>query len=293
MLSPFLTPILLIFLIALCRGASFLFIKYGIDTIPIFTLVFLRVAIATVVLGGYLLVKRISFSGDSKSWRVIIIIGIVGNVIPFSLVSFAEKHIDSGLTGLLIGTVPMFVFILAFFLAKDEAIDKAKVFGVVLGLIGVGIIYYPEISFNNVENMIAILSAVLAAIAYAISTILAKKVKNVKPEMIATAVTFIAAITLVPAVIYEQPNFPQFSLNSLYATIALGVISTAIPFVIMYGLIASKGATYFTMNNYLIPIVALALGIVFADEVLTIELTIASVFIFAGIYMCISKRFRS
>ncbi len=286
-------PILLIVVVAVCRGASFLFIKFGVESIPVFTLVFLRVGIAALVLIAYLLIRRIKPGGDFKSWCIIAAMGVIGNIVPFSLVSYAEKSIDSGLAGLLIGMVPMFVFILAFFFVKDEVIDKAKILGVVSGLIGLAFIYYPEISVQNIDNVTAVFAVLLAAVSYAASTILAKKVKDIEPEVIAAAVTTVAAIVLIPVAIFENPDYSGFSAQSWYATIALGVVSTAIPFVIMYGLIAAKGATYFTLNNYLIPLVALVLGVVFANEVLSVELVVASIFILAGIYLCVSRRFRT
>ena len=290
---PALIPILLIVAVAVCRGASFLFIKFGVESIPVFTLVFLRVGIAALILIAYIFIRHIKPGGDFKSWCIVVAMGVVGNVIPFSLVSYAERSIDSGLAGLLIGMVPMFVFILAFFFAKDEVIDKAKILGVVSGLIGLAFIYYPEISVQNIDNITAVFATLLAAAAYAAATIFAKKVKDIEPEVIAAAVTTVAAIVLIPAVIFENPDYSEFSAQSWYATIALGIVSTAIPFVIMYGLIAAKGATYFTMNNYLIPLVALVLGAIFANEVLSVELVVASIFIFVGIYLCVSRRFIS
>ncbi len=228
-MSPALIPILLIVVIAVCRGASFLFIKFGVESIPVFTLVFLRVGIAALVLFAYILIRHVKPGGDFKSWCFVVTMGIVGNVIPFSLVSYAEKSIDSGLAGLLIGMVPMFVFILAFFFAKDEIIDKAKILGVVSGLAGLAFIYYPEISVQNIDNITAIFAALLAAAAYAASTIFAKKVKNIEPEVVAAAVTTVAAIVLIPFVIFESPDYSEFSTQSWYATIALGIVSTAIP----------------------------------------------------------------
>ena len=115
---------LFLLIIALGRGAAFLFIKIGVQSIPILSLVFLRVSIAAALLLAFVFFNKYTFPKERNDWFLLILIGIVGNIIPFSLVGYAELTLDSGITGVLIALVPIFVFILGHI--YDERKEKLK-----------------------------------------------------------------------------------------------------------------------------------------------------------------------
>ena len=281
---------LFLLIIALGRGAAFLFIKIGVQSIPILSLVFLRVSIAAALLLAFVFFNKYTFPKERNDWFLLILIGVVGNIIPFSLVGYAELTLDSGITGVLIALVPIFVFILGHIFTKDEKLNVNKSIGALIGFFGVILLSSPPISINPKLYFVAILAGIGAAFSYSAATIIAKKLGKIEPSVISASVLSIAAVILLPiALIVDFPLSTEITSISIASVIALAVISTAIPFVLMYRLIASKGASFFTLSNYLIPIVAVLLGIAVLDEHIRLAEMLGIAVILVGIALCSGK----
>ena len=278
---------LFLLIIAVCRGSAFLFIKIGVETLPVFSLVLLRVSLASAILILFVLFKKYPLPKSRNQWLLLILIGVVGNIVPFSLVSYAELTLDSGIAAVLIGLVPLFVFILGHFFTEDEKLNINKSIGVVLGFSGVVLLSNPPLSIDLLRYLVAVLAGAGAALAYAASTIIAKKLGDIEPSVTAAAVLFFATITLLPVVLVVDFPLPSgISSASILSGVALAVFSTAIPFVLMYRLIASEGASFFTLHNYLIPIVGVILGVIILDEHIRLNELLGTAIILVSITLC-------
>lgn len=284
------TAFLLLLIIALCRGTAFLFIKVGVESIPVLSLVLLRVSIAAALLLAFVRFNKYPFPKARNDWLLLILIGIVGNIIPFSLVAYAELTLDSGITAVLIALVPIFVFILGHIFTADEKLNMDKSIGVLVGFFGVILLSNPPLLSDWRPYVVAILAGIGAAFAYATSTIIAKKITGIEPGVTAAVVLSVATVVLLPIVlVVDFPLSAGITPVSTAAAIALAVVGTAIPFVLMYRLIASKGASFFTLSNYLIPIVAVLLGIAILDEHIRLAEIVGIAIVLVSVALCSGK----
>jgi len=277
----------LIFLCALCWGPSYLFIKVAIQDIPPLTLVLTRVVIAWVILYTICLIqKRTSFDWKNQ-WRHFAVLGISLNVLPFFLISFGELYISSSLAGFLNSFTLIFTAILSHFFGSHDPFTKNKLFGVILGIFGLGVIYLPLVFQEGVKNNVGALLIILACLSYATGTVYARShlQKKIPGIVVLTAQLGIAALVLIPLSLFiDRPftlAFPSYP--ALGGAIGLGVIGTAIGFLFYYKVIQLAGATYASFSVLLVPMLAMFLGAVFLGEVLTWNLYAGTLLILMGV----------
>ena len=136
--------LLLLFILGAIWGTSFLFIKIVVGEVPPMTLVAGRLGLAAAVMWAFLRLRGVSFPRGRRLWGVYAVTGLLNGALPFSLISWGEQYIPSGLAALLQSTTPIFTIILAHFLTHDERFTTKKVLGIVLGFVGVGLLMWPE-----------------------------------------------------------------------------------------------------------------------------------------------------
>lgn len=262
--------ILILILISATRGSSFIFIKLGIEQMSVTALVFLRVAIASAFLFTVLKLSGRSTRVGRRDMAFLVLIAVLGNVIPFYLIGFAEQKLDSSITSVVVTLVPVFVLILAHFFTDDERITVMKVIGVLISFCGILTIFLQKIYFEG-GSAIYLLSALLSALFYAMSALVAKRISDTKPEVTSAFVLMIATLVMLPFFVADISVNPlDISLLTVGTVMGLAILATAIPFVLMYKLIAEQGASFFSLNNFLIPIIALFLGVTLLGETLSV-----------------------
>lgn len=139
-----LTDWVLLVALSIVWGGSFLFIGIAVKELPPFTIVLLRVALAAATLHIVLRILRMPMQWDARSWRAFFGMGLLNNVIPFSLIVWGQTHIASGLASILNATTPIFIVIVAHILTTDERMTKGRIAGVLLGLAGVIVLIGPQ-----------------------------------------------------------------------------------------------------------------------------------------------------
>ena len=253
-------------------GSAFFAIKIGLDTFSPISVASLRLIIASLFLlfFFYFQKKKIIFSKDV--FLLLLIVGIIGNFVPFYLISWAEQFIPSSTAGMLMAIGPIITLILAHFLTKKDKFTFNKLFSIIIGLIGVFFIFdinlFENFLFNNFLDLFAKSLVVLAAFGYMLSNIIAyEKLQKIDSFTITTFATTFGALFSLPFFIYNLSTSSfNFNSNSLYAIIYLGIFPTAIAFQFRYYITKTSGPVFLSYVAYLIPAFAVIWGYILLSE---------------------------
>jgi drug/metabolite transporter (DMT)-like permease len=250
-------------------GASYLLIKYALEGFSPAEIVFLRVALAATVL-----IAVIRWQGRAtwaalrdapKRPKLALLLGFTAIAAPFLLITFGEKAVPSGLTAVLISPASLFVAAFAPFLDRSEAIDRAQAGGLAIGLVGVALLVGLE-TVHSLSQFLGALAILGASALYALSSFVVKGPFRGVPAITASAISCAvgAVCTLPVAAATGHSGAP--GTRAILAVVALGVVGTALAFVIFYRLIAELGAGRASLVSYLAPGVALIYGATLLDE---------------------------
>ena len=274
----------LLFLLGLIWGSSFLFIKYTVLSLKPLTAVFLRMTVATLCLFIYLKIKKIILPIKKKDFINYFIIAVLGNVFPFFLVSWAEISINTNVTGIIMGLMPITTVFLAYFFVKEEKINFYTFLGIFIGFLG--LFFLLDVISNKNINLFPHYAVILGTISFAVATIYARKIPNFNPLYILTGSTYFACIILLPLVlIFEDPINASPTNQSIIFGIVLGILNTAIGGLIFFKLIKLTGAAFTSTVNFITPFVAVIWGYVFLNESLNSNQILGFLFILFGIYL--------
>lgn len=278
--------IYLLLLLASFWGPSFLFIKIAVEEIPPVMLAALRIGLGALVLNVWLLLTKYRLPTDVSSWKKIFVAGFFAQGLPFILMNWGEQFVDSSLASVLNGLVPIFTILLAHVMVADERLSQHKVKGVLLGFTGLIILILPSF-FDGVKGSLGgIISITIAALSYSVGFIYTRKHLVSMPSITGPAAQLSSVSTyLVPISFIVYPNFDLTAVGSpaLVSTIVLGVIGTAIAFVIYFKLLEQSSAGYTSLVTYIMPIFGVILGVVVLDEALTPWMLLGAVLILLGI----------
>jgi drug/metabolite transporter (DMT)-like permease len=280
------TAINLVLLLALATlwGAAFTLIKIGVATIPPVTLIAARTLIAGIILLAIMNLRGIEMPRDPVVWRRFMIQACLNSAIPFTLIAWAERHIDAGLATILGSNAPIFAFLLALLFARHERPTLRQSLGVAAGLAGICLVVGVNALNGLGTDVVAQLALVLATVMYGAAALFGRNFNGLDPMVPAAGSLICGAVVLVPlSLIVDQPWTLTPSANSIAALLALAVFSTAIAFVIYFKLIQSLGSVGATAQAYLRVPIGVALGVVFLGETLSPTVCIGLVCVVAGI----------
>ena len=218
-------------------------------------------------------------------------VGVVGNFLPFYLISWAEQHIQSSTAGILMGVGPMLTLILSHFFTKDDRFTIPKLISICIGFVGVLFIFEIDSFFNvNSSNSIQLLSKlliILAALGYMISNIVAyNTLKHIDSFSITFFATFFGALVSVPFLIASEISYPSLiSFESVLPILYLGFFPTAIAFQLRYHITKTSGPVFLSYVAYLIPIFAIIWGYLLLSENINYTSIIGIILILFGVYV--------
>jgi drug/metabolite transporter (DMT)-like permease len=248
-------------------GASYTFIKVGIETIPPITLVAARTLIAGTVLVAITRWRGLKMPGDRRTWARFLCQACLNCVVPFTLIAWAEQTTKAGLATILNSTTPIFAFLLTVLITRHEAVTTRKLFGVAAGLMGMGMIVGVQALDGLGRELWAQLAIVAASICYAGAAIFGKGFKDLDPMMPAAGSLICGAAILDPlSLAVEHPWTLAPDPRSVLALLALSVFSTALAFVIYFRLVQTLGSIGTTAQAYLRVPIGVAIGVLFLDE---------------------------
>jgi drug/metabolite transporter (DMT)-like permease len=274
----------LLAILATLWGASYTFIKLGIETIPPVTLIAGRTILAGAVLLLILRLRGIRMPRDTGTWRRFTVQACLNSAIPFTLIAWAETSVDAGLAVILNSMTPVFTFLITIMWSRHEATSAPKMAGVVIGLAGTCAIVGSQ-AFSHVgQELVAQLAVVLATICYAGAAIFGKNFKGLDPMVPAAGSLISGAALLIPvSLMVDRPWMLEPSTNSLLGLAGLALFSTAVAFVIYFRLIRTLGSVGATAQAYLRAPIGVAIGAYFLGERLSATAWIGLVCILVGV----------
>jgi drug/metabolite transporter (DMT)-like permease len=264
--------VLLIIALTAMWSPSFLFIKLAVEELPPFTIVTLRVGLATAILGLILLWKKRSLPVDFAFWFHSAIMALFASVLPFALFCYAEKTIESALAALLNGCSPLFTALLAHTFIPSDKLQPNKVLGIGLGAAGLLLLFAPNLQQGVSGTTLGILAGATAAFCYALSHVYAKKyVAGNVPFVAPMAQLLCSTLMMAPFMLfYDAPwDLPFPSSSALLGVFGLTIFGTLLAFIIYYKLIEHCGPTAISMVACFFPVGGMVLGFVFLGETLT------------------------
>lgn len=255
-------------------GGSFFFYKVLVQELPPFTVVLGRVSIAALALHLLLLARRDPLVLTLQQWKSFLVLGLLNNVIPFSLIAFGEIRIASGSAAILNATTPIFTILVAHFFTSDEKVTAAKGVGVLAAFLGVVVLIGPAaLSGFGQGDFLGDAACLLAAAVYSLGATYGRRFKGIAPLKIATAQVTAATIILIPlTALVDRPwALPMPSPGAWAALLAIALLSTSLAYLLFFRILAVAGATNLVLVTFLLPGSALILGALFLDETVTLR----------------------
>ncbi|NRG17673.1 EamA family transporter [Rhizobiales bacterium] len=278
------TEIGLLVLLSFLWGSSFTLIEFAIDTIPPATMVFGRLSIGASLLMLMAFWSGAAFPRSPSRWGHLLVQGILQSALPFTLISWGQQHIDSGLAGLLNTTPPLFVFLIGFFLLKDRSAGLQQFAGILLGFAGVLVIMGPAALAGEESSVAGQLAVIGASLSYATAALYARRFSDQSPVVTAACSMTFAALVMLPLSAWaDDPLSLSPPISSVAAVIGLGVFSTALAMTIYFRLVRTLGPLGVATGGYMRAAFSVLLGALLLGEALTGTLLLGLVTIFAGV----------
>lgn len=254
--------------LSLLWGGSFFLAKIAVEFMPPVTLVFFRVLIAATILWLVLAVFGESLPLHG-SWPLKFLgLGLVNNVIPFSLLFWGQQHIASGLASVLNAFTPIFTMLVAHQMTRDERLSTAKVLAGLIGICGVALMLGADAVLGATERIVPQVACLGAALSYAIAATMAKRLKALPPLTIATGQLSGSTVILAPLILFTtSPTQLATVPSQIWGAIAvLAILSTALAYLLYFRILQRAGATNAALVTFLVPVSAILLGTVFLNE---------------------------
>lgn len=273
-----------LFALAVIWGGSFTFIKIGVETVPAATTTFLRLVVASAVMVAVALWGREPWHAGGRLWAMILFASVTGNALPFTLISWGEERIDSGLAAILMGVMPLTTMLIAHFLTVDDRLTPGKLAGVALGLVGLVILIGPARLTGLGSDVIRELAIAGAAVSYGVNANATRALTGAPQFSTIAAVMLVSAAIMAPvALVADEPWTLAPSAASILAIVTLGVVQTAVGTIILFMLVRRQGASFFSQINFLVPISGVIWGAVVLAERPPVSAFVALGVILAGV----------
>ncbi len=277
--------------LALMWGSSYLFIKIGVETLPPLSLVTGRVAIGAAILLAVVIATRTPLPRDPRTLGHLAVLGIVNIAIPFWLIGWAEQRIDSGLAGILNAVGPFFTLLLAATFLHDERITLRRLAGIGIGFSGIVFLSSGNLgdlgSALGLDRLAGELAVVGASFAYGIGNVYARRfLRDARPLVLATgqvgsSFLVCAALALLIDGRIVVPGAP----GAIVAVAWLGSIGTGFAYVAFFRVLTCWGPTRASLVAYLLPVVAVALGVVVLGEPIDARFMAGAALVVTGIWV--------
>ena len=266
--TPTLANWLSLMALILLWGTSFMFISLSLESFSPIGIVAMRVLLAAMVLTLVMSLRGLRLPLTGLAWLIFLIFSIFGNLLPFYLISTGQKEVSSGIAGLLMAVMPLATMVLAHYFVAGESLNRFKVLGFLLGISGVAIILWPSVVGGHSDLLSSVL-ILLAALSYALNTILVRRLPSFDPVVSSSGVMIVASLMMVPFwLVTELPWRQEYSLTAFLSMLWLGIGPTGIATLIFFAVIKSAGPTFLSYNNYVIPVVAYFTGALILGEAL-------------------------
>jgi drug/metabolite transporter (DMT)-like permease len=267
-------------------GSSFLLIKVGVEDLGPLPLVSVRIGLAALLMFAFLRLTGRAWPTDRREVAALIFIGVMNTAVPFSLITWGEQKIDSGLATVLDATVPLFTLVFAHFALADERITPQKIVGLTTGFLGVALLASRHTTSSSPNPFAGQLAVLVASACYALSAIVIRRyLRRVDPFVVAGGSLMVGGIVIVLITLITAP-LPMLSdlrIQAVLAVLVLAVMNTVVAYFLFYSLISTWGATRTTLVTYIMPPIGVTLGAIFLDETVDRKIVVGAALILGGI----------
>lgn len=276
-------------------GTAFMFNELALAAFPPSVLVAGRILIATVILFAYMRAQGIKLPVSARAWVPMVVMALLGNVLPFQLIAWAQQHIESSLAGILMAVMPLFVLTLAHFFLPGSRLTPYRIAGFVIGFSGVVVIIGPE-ALSGLTNNTALWGAIAvlgAALSYSVNSIYARRLGAADPVQLSAGMLVAASLLSLPGAAVDIANVVTPGGGAIAAMLVLGSLSTGLATLIYFRLVQGPGPAFLSIVNYLVPAWAVIAGAVFLDESISPMLYGGMLLILSGVALGeLGPRFR-
>ena len=284
MRQPKLIDYILLTVLALIWASAFFNIKIATYSFGPVTIALLRVffgAIPVLILCFY---KKIKVEAFSKDWYWFAIIGFINLVVPFYLISYGVKSVQSNLAAILMSTTPLSSTILGHYYTKNEKFNFTKTVGILIGFSGIVYLFSDNLLINE-SNFFSAILILVGSTCYVIGGVLTLKIKEKKNENVTGSILIWAVIILIPlSFLIEKPWTYSPSVQSTISVVYLGLVSTGIAWLLRFKILVDNGLIFQSQVSYLIPIFGTILSYIFLKELITVKVLISLIAVVIGIY---------
>ncbi|QKV19434.1 DMT family transporter [Oricola thermophila] len=252
-------------------GGSFFFNGVAVRELPPLTIVFARVALAALVLHLVLAATGRRLPASREAWLAFAGMGVLNNVVPFTLIVWGQGQIASGVASILNATTPLFTVLVAHAFTADERLTPMRAAGVIAGFAGVAAM----IGGNGLSGAVpvaAYAACLGAALSYGLSSVFGRRFRalGIAPLSVATGQLTMSSLMMLPLMLAaERPwTLAVPGADTLLAVAGLATVSTALAYILFFRILAGAGATNISLVTFLIPPSAILLGIAFLGETL-------------------------
>lgn len=286
----------LIAILSILWGGAFFLIEVGLRSYPPMTLVLMRLAIAVPPMMLAMRFMKQSLPREPRIWVFLTVVGALNCALPFALFFWGQQYLDSGYASILNATTPLWGVITAHYLTSDEKATPARVIGVLVGLAGIIVMIGPEAMKGLSNDLLAQIACIVSTIFYSFAAIYGRRLSQTEltPMAVATGQTLTAALLMLPIVMFvDQPwTLAPPQTGATLAAVTLALFSTALAYALYFRLIDRAGASNAQLVAFLMPILAVILGIAFLGESLNGGQMAGAVLIGIGLVILDGRLFR-
>ena len=274
----------LLTILSLIWASAFFNIKIATDSFGPITIAFLRVFFGSIPVLILCFYKKITIEAFSKDWYWFMLIGLINLVIPFFLIAYGVKSVQSNLAAILMSTTPLSSTILGHFYTKNEKFNFVKTIGILIGFAGIVYLFSDNILIDE-NNFLSAILILLGSTCYVIGGVLTLKISKKRNENVTGSILIWATLILLPLTcIIELPSQIIPSFNSSVSVIYLGIVPTGLAWLLRFRILKKNGLIFQSQVSYLIPIFGIILGYLFLKELITYKVLISLIAVVIGIY---------
>src|ERR1700680_511895 len=278
---------LALLLLSVLWGGSFFFAGVQVKALPPFTIVFLRVGLAAIILNALVRALGKRMPASWSAWRAFFGMGLLNNALPFCLVVWGQTHIASGLAAILNATTPISTVVVAHLLTDDEKMTGNRLLGVLVGFLGVVVLIGPDSLQGLGADVLAQIAILTAAVFYAFAGVYGRRfrIMGIAPLLTATGQVTASAVMLFPiAMLVDKPwTLAMPTLPAWARIIGSATLSTALGYVLYFRILSTAGATNLLLVTFLIPVSAILMGTFALGEQLDVRHFVGLALIGAGL----------
>jgi drug/metabolite transporter (DMT)-like permease len=265
-------------------GSSYLYIRIAVEGVSPLMIVATRLFFGAALLFAVIWLWSLALPRERSLWLHLIVMSIIGNVIPWTLISWAGQHIDSGLSAVLNSTTPLFTILFTVAAFRSEQLTIPRLTGVLLGFAGVAVLTGTDVTQLASASFQAQAAVVFSSICYGLAFAYARRYVKGDPIVLAGCQILLAFVIISPfALTLGNPLGSELTLARVGALLALGILTSGVAYILYYRLIRDVGATMASYATYLIPIVGLILGAIVLGESIGLQSLLGVAFILGGL----------